>query len=182
METPVLDVLLYLLFAVAAVLAVLALYASTRPDTFSYARSALINAPPDKIFPLINDPRIFNTWNPFVLKDPATKLTYQGAAQGKGAISHWDGNRNVGRGNIEVTDAVPPSKIVMQLNMIKPIAAQNHVEFTLEPKGNATSVTWAMSGGQPLLAKVMNVFIDCDKMVGGEFEKGLASLKALAER
>jgi uncharacterized protein YndB with AHSA1/START domain len=165
----------------AALVAALFMRASTRPSTFAFARTATINAPPERIYPLINDPRVFNTWNPFVLKDPATKFNFRGPAQGKGAITEWAGNRHAGKGTVEVIDAVPPSRIVMRLDMIKPMEARNRVEFTLVPKGDATDVTWAMSGPQPLMAKVMTMFIDCDKMVGGEFEKGLAELKARVE-
>jgi uncharacterized protein YndB with AHSA1/START domain len=176
-----LDLLVYLaVILVVAILAILA-YASTRPDTFQTTRSMRIKAPPEKIFPLINNLNAFNRWNPFLAKDQTTKLTYRGPEQGTGAAHDWDGNSKVGKGSIEITDSQPASKIVMKLDMIKPMAAQNRVEFTLVPAGDTTTVTWAMSGRQPLMAKVMTVFIDCDKMVGSEFEKGLTSLKAIAE-
>jgi uncharacterized protein YndB with AHSA1/START domain len=176
------DVFLTGMFLAAILLAGVVLYARSRPNAFHYARSLDIAASPEKIFPLIDDPKVFNTLNPFVLKDAATKLSYRGTARGKGAICDWDGNRHAGKGSIEITESVPSSGIVMRLDMVKPMKASNRVEFTLVPKGEATTVTWAMSGDQPLMAKLMTLVVDCDKMVGGEFETGLANIKAAAER
>ncbi len=157
-------------------------YAATMPETFQVQRSATIKAPPEKIFPLINNLRNFNTWNPFLKKDAATKLTYSGPDSGKGAAQAWDGNGQVGKGRFEIMDVSPPSKVTMELDMIKPIAGRNLVEFTLKPEADATNVTWAMSGRSPYVAKLMGVFFSMDKMCGGEFEKGLADLKVIAEK
>ena len=173
--------LAYVVLALGLAVAALLVYASTRPDVFSISRSATIKAPPDKVFPLIDDLSAFNRWNPFLAKDPATKLTYRGPVRGPGAAHDWVGNRNVGQGSVEITESVPASKIVMKLDMIKPMTAHNRVEFTLQPQGDTTTVTWTMSGKQPLLAKAMTVFFDCDRMVGGSFAEGLAKLKTLAE-
>ncbi len=173
------------LIAVAALaLAVIAVvaYASTRPDTFIVQRAVSIKAPPERIFPLIASLRQMNAWNPFVSSDPAIEIAYSGPESGMGAAHSWDGNREVGAGRIEITHAVAPSRVVMQLDMTRPMAAQNRVEFTLAPNGDGATVNWAMSGRQPLVGKVMSLFIDCEKMVGSQFEKGLASLKAIAER
>jgi uncharacterized protein YndB with AHSA1/START domain len=167
---------------VAVLVASVLVYAATKPDSFSVARSISIKAPPENIFPLINDLRGFNRWNPFLKNDPATKLTYSGPDSGKGAAHAWDGNSRVGTGRVEITDVVPASKVVMKLDMIKPIEGHNRVEFTLEPGGDGTNVTWAMSGESAYIAKVMGVVFSVDKMVGGEFEKGLADLKTIAER
>jgi uncharacterized protein YndB with AHSA1/START domain len=171
-------VVVLLVVGVAAVLA----YAATRPDAFQVARSVSIKAPPEKIFPLIDDLRAFNKWNPFLKNDPATKLSYSGPDRSKGAAHEWEGNSRVGKGRVEITDSVPSSKIVMKLDMIKPMEGHNRVEFTLEPSGDATTVTWAMSGESAYIAKVIGVVMSMDKMVGGEFEKGLADLKSLAEK
>lgn len=157
-------------------------YAATKPDTFSIARSTTIKAAPDRIFPLINDLHAFNTWNPFLVPDPSAKLEYIGPSRGKGAAHKWDGNGQVGKGSVEISESTAPSKIKMNLDMIKPMEAHNTVDFTLEPAGDATKVTWAMTGQQPLIGKIMTVFIDCEKMVGEQFEKGLTSLKAIAEK
>jgi hypothetical protein len=166
---------------IAAIIAALLVYVSTKPDTFRIQRSAAIAAPPEKIFPHLNDLRAHQAWSPFE-KDPAMKRTLSAASAGKGAVYEWEGNREVGKGRIAITDSVPSSKVVLALDMIKPFAAKNTVEYTLEPKGAATNVTWAMFGRQPFMAKLMSTFIDCEKMVGGQFELGLANLKAIAER
>ena len=167
---------LVLVLAIAAVLAC----ASTRPDGFRVARTARIAASPERLFPMINDLRQMNTWNPFALRDPTGSGTYRGAASGKGAVFEF-ASRKSGTGSIEITDTAAPAKVVMRLMMAKPFKADNTVEFTLRPEGTATEVTWAMSGRQPLLAKAMTLFIDCDRMVGKDFEAGLALLKTKAE-
>ena len=166
---------------IAIIAAVLIACAATRPDTFRLARTATIKAPPEKIFPLIDNLRSFNSWNPFVKKDPAIRLVYSGADSGEGAAHTWDGTRDVGAGRLEITQSAPFSKVTMKLDMLTPIEAHNVVEFTLEPHGDMTSVTWAMHGRCSFIPKVMSLFCNMDKMVGGEFEKGLSSLKAIAE-
>ena len=179
-------ILIVIAVAVAAVLA----YAASKPDTFMVRRSASIAAPPEKIFPMIDDLRAQSAWSPFE-KDPDMKRTHSGAPRGKGAVYAWDGNRQVGAGRIAITESVPSSKVVLLLDMVRPFKAHNTVEFTLDRIGagttvtgttvTGTNVTWAMQGRQPYMAKVMGLFVDCDKMCGGMFEEGLAKLKALAE-
>jgi uncharacterized protein YndB with AHSA1/START domain len=167
---------------VATAIALLLAYAATRPDTFKVKRSKLINAPAEKVFPLISNLRQMNTWNPFSKDDLTLKVTYSGPADGPGAAYDWNGDGRSGKGRIEITDAAPPSKVTMNLTMLTPIEAHNVVEFTLRPEGNATEVTWAMTGhDRPLIAKVMDVLFSMDRMVGGQFEKGLEDLKAIAE-
>jgi uncharacterized protein YndB with AHSA1/START domain len=165
---------------VAAIIAAILVYAATRPNTFRTARTTAIQAPPERIFPLINDLRSHGGWNPFE-KDPAAKRNFSGAQVGQGSVYQWDGNRDVGAGRIEIIDSAPPSRIVMKLDMLRPFKAHNIVEFTLQPESESTNVTWAMHGPQPYMAKLMGTFINCDKMVGGQFEQGLAKLKELAE-
>jgi hypothetical protein len=167
-----------LAISIASVLAL----AATKPDTFRVARSISIKAPPEQIFPLINDLNRQLTWIPFD-KDPAAKRAFGTIAAGKGAFYAWDGNSDVGQGSIEITEAMAPTKVAMKLDMVRPMEAHNVVEFTLDRGEGAgdTSVTWAMQGEQPFLGKVLSTFINCEKMVGSEFEKGLAKLKTLAE-
>jgi uncharacterized protein YndB with AHSA1/START domain len=172
----IVTILIVIAVAVAAVLA----YAASKPDTFMVRRSASIAAPPEKIFPMIDDLRAQSAWSPFE-KDPNMKRTHSGAPRGKGAVYEWDGNRQVGAGRIAITESVPSSKVVLALDMSRPFTAHNTVEFTLDRIGAGTNVTWAMQGRQPYMAKVMGLFVDCDKMCGGLFEEGLAKLKALAE-
>jgi uncharacterized protein YndB with AHSA1/START domain len=156
--------------------------AATKPDTFRVARSTAIKAPPEKIFPLISDFRQWSAWSPYEHKDPAMKKTYRGEATGRGAIYEWDGDKNVGSGRITITDASSPSKVMIDLDMIKPFAASNKVEFTMIPHGDSTAVTWEMEGGVPYFAKIIHVFFNMDQMVGKDFEVGLANLKASAEK
>jgi uncharacterized protein YndB with AHSA1/START domain len=165
---------------VPALIVAVLIYAATKPNTFMIRRAALINAPPERIFPMINDLRAQSAWSPFE-KDPAMKRTHSGAPRGKGAVYEWDGNRQVGAGRIAITDSVPPSKVTLLLDMIRPFKAHNTVEFVLDRSGAGTNVTWCMQGRQPYMAKVMSMFMDCDNMVGGEFEEGLARLKTLVE-
>jgi hypothetical protein len=170
-----------IIIAIAVLISVVLIIAVAKPDTFRVQRSAAIEARPEKIFPLINDLRSHLSWSPFE-KDPAMKRKMSGAESGKGSVYEWEGNNKVGAGRIEILDASAPSKVTMALHMLKPFEAHNTVEFTIEPNGSATNVTWLMYGRQPFMAKLMSTFIDCDKMVGREFETGLASLKTLAER
>ncbi len=164
---------------VVAIVAVILILAATTPDIFSIQRTQHIDAVPEKVFPLINNVHEFIKWSPFE-KDPNMKRTFRGPSAGPGMIYQFDGNRNVGAGWVEVKESHPVSKIVMRLVMTRPFAADNIVTFTLAPVAGGTDVTWNMSGKQPFMAKVMSTIINCDKMVGGEFEKGLTNLNALA--
>jgi carbon monoxide dehydrogenase subunit G len=157
-------------------------YAATLPDEFRVQRRISINAPPEAIFPLVNDHRRVAAWSPYERKDPAMKRAYSGAASGKGAVYEWDGDGNVGKGRIEIVESVASSKVTLKLDMIKPIAGRNTVEFTLQPQGESTVVTWAMHGAVPYMAKLFCMLMNGDRMVGDDFEAGLANLKTLAER
>jgi uncharacterized protein YndB with AHSA1/START domain len=171
-------VALVLLVAVAAVL----IYAATKPDTFRIQRAMSVNAPPEKVFALINDFRRWTVWSPWEKMDPALQRTYSGTASGQGAVYAWEGNRKVGAGRMEITDAPSPSKVTIKLDFLRPFEAHNVAEFTLEPKGDATTVTWAMHGPNLFVGKVMSIFVDMDRMIGKDFETGLANLKAAAEQ
>ena len=170
-----------LLFFVVGTIALL-VYAATRPDTFAVERSTTIAAPAEKLFPLINDMRQFNSWNPYARKDPAMKAEYSGAAAGPGAVCDFQGNKDVGKGRISITGADEPSRVTMQLDMWEPFEGHNEVNFTLAPDGPGTRVTWAMQGPSALKTKVMDIFISMDQMIGKDFEAGLANLKQLAEK
>lgn len=156
--------------------------AAAKPDMFRVERAASIKAPPEKIFPLINDFDRWGAWSPYEKKDPAMKRTRTGPASGKGAVYAWQGNGEVGVGRMEITDSAAPSRVALNLDFSEPFEAHNRVEFTLEGKGDTTRVTWAMRGPVPYLAKVVHVIFDMDKMVGRDFEAGLASLKSIAEK
>jgi uncharacterized protein YndB with AHSA1/START domain len=171
-----------ILFAIlVALLGGLLLYVSTKPDICSFSRSIHILAPPEKIFPLIDDPRAMNEWNPFVKADPNIKLSYSGPSKGVGAANDFDGDSRVGSGRAEIIESAAPSKVVVALRMDRPMKCENRVEFSIAPREGGSDVTWAMSGKQPFIGKLFSTFVDTGKMVGGAFEAGLADLKARAE-
>ncbi len=172
----------YIAVAIVVVVAGILIYAATRPDTFRVQRTATIKAPPEKIFALINDLRSWSLWSPYEKKDPAMKRTFSGAASGKGAIYEWDGDKNVGKGRMEITEATPPAKILIKLDFISPFEGHNTAEFTMEPRSDGTVVTWAMYGSASLMMKVMGLFMNMDNMIGNDFAAGLANLKATAEK
>lgn len=169
------------LVVVVLVGAVLA-FAAAQPDRFTVRRAASIQAPPEKIFPLINDFSRWGAWSPYEKKDPAMKRSFSGPGAGKGAIYAWEGNGDVGQGRMEIAEAAAPSRVTLNLDFVRPFEAHNTVDFTLEPKGDATNVTWAMQGPMPFVSKVICLFVDMDRMVGSDFEAGLANLKAIAEK
>jgi uncharacterized protein YndB with AHSA1/START domain len=170
----------------AIAIAIVLILAATKPDTFRVQRATTVKAPPEKIFPLINDFHQWGTWSPYENKDPAMKRSYSGAASGKGAAYAWDGNKSVGSGRMEILDTSAPSKIVIKLDFFTPFEGHNTAEFTMLPQGDATNmttnVTWLMHGPSPFMGKIMHVFINMDRMVGKDFEIGLANLKKITER
>lgn len=163
-------------------LAALLGFAATRPDTFRVQRTKTVQAPPERVFALIDDFRKWGSWSPYEKLDPTMKRTYSGAAKGKGAVYEWAGKGKAGEGRMEITDTSAPSKVTIQLDFSKPFEGHNIAEFTLEAKGGSTSVTWAVRGTQSYAAKVMTIFFNMDSLLGKEFEAGLASLKAIAEK
>lgn len=172
----------YILLIVALALVAVLIAAAFRPDTFRVERAIQINAPADRIYPLIDDFHRWTAWSPWEKRDPALKRDYSGAASGKGAVYAWEGNKDVGQGRMEILEAVPPSRIVIKLDFLKPFEAHNTAEFTLQPVAGGTELRWAMQGPQPYLFKLMNMLFNMDKMVGKDFEAGLASIKAIAEQ
>ena len=165
----------------AAVILLLA-YAATRPDSFSVQRTTTINAVPDKVLPLLTDFHRWPEWSPWEKLDPTMKRTHSGAANGVGAIYEWDGNDKVGAGRMEVTGIQAPSKVNVKLDFKRPFESQNTTEYSLVPKGSATELTWTMSGPSPFISKVMGIFVSMDKMIGKDFEAGLANIKGVAEK
>ena len=167
---------------VVAAIAVLLIYAATRPAVFHVERSTTIQAPAERIHPLINDMKQFTTWDPFSRKDPNLQSRYSGPNAGPGAVYEFEGNKDVGKGRISVTATSAPSDVVMRLDMFEPFEGSNLVTFTLVPESGATRVTWAMDGPSPFIARLIGVFVNMDQMIGRDFEAGLANLKALAEK
>ena len=166
----------------AIAIAVVLILAATKPDSFRVRRSLPIKAPPETLFALINDFHRWGTWSPWENKDPAMKRTFSGAPSGTGAVYAWDGNRNVGSGRMEILDSAAASKIVIKLDFFKPFEGHNTAEFTMLPQGDATTLTWLMHGPAPFMSKMMQVFMNLDRMIGKDFEVGLANLKKLTEK
>jgi hypothetical protein len=166
---------------ILALFAALLIYAVSRPNNFRIHRTASIAAPAGKIYLLIVDFHAWSAWSPYERLDPNMRKTYEGPTSGKGAIYKWDGDSKAGAGRMEITEASEPRQVTIRLDFSKPFVAHNIAEFTLEPAGAATTVTWAMSGRNPFMMKLMGVFISMDKMIGKDFEAGLANLKAATE-
>ena len=167
---------------IVVVIAGVLIAAATRPDTFRVERTAVIKAPPEKVFPYINDFDRWIAWSPWEKKDPAMKRSFGATKSGKGAHYAWEGNSEVGQGSMTIADSVPPSRVALKLDFVKPFEAHNDVVFALKPEAGGTHVTWGMEGPVPYFAKIIHLFMNMDKMVGGDFETGLANLKAAAEK
>lgn len=166
---------------VGLLLAGLLVFAATRPNTFQVQRKQSIQAPPDRIFALIEDYHHWSAWSPYEKLDPTMKKSFSGSEKGKGAVYNWAGNSRAGEGRMEIVNAVSPRLIKIKLDFLKPFEGHNTAVFTLDSRGGSTEVIWAMYGPQPFMFKLMSIFADMDKMLGKEFAAGLASLKAIAE-
>lgn len=170
-------VLLGLLVLVAVAVA----FISTRPNTYRVERSSVIAAPAEVIDPLITDFRQWEGWSPWEKIDPAMKREFGGSPSGVGATYHWAGNNDAGEGRMTITDAEPSAKVGILLEFLKPFESTSQTTFALAPEAAGTRVTWTMDGNHNFMSKAMCIFMSMDKMIGGDFEKGLASMKLLAE-
>lgn len=170
-----------ILIAIAAIVVLFLIVVAMQPNAFHITRSAGITAPPEKIFPHINDLHKWEAWSPWAKMDPNCKLTYNGSPTGIGAGYAWAGNRKVGEGRMTITESRLNELIRIKLEFFKPFKATNTAEFTFKPEGNQTLVTWSMSGTNNFMGKAFGLIMNCDKMVGGDFEKGLAAMKSVAE-
>lgn len=166
---------------VAVIIAIILGLAAMQPSEFRIVRTIAIKAPPEKIMPLISDFHQWGGWSPWEKMDPTMVRTHSGAPSGKGAIYHWKGNDKVGEGQMEILD-VTANKVGIKLDFLSPFEAHNMADFKLDAKGDTTTVSWTMSGPSNFVTKVMGVFVSMDKMVGPDFEKGLANMKAVAEK
>lgn len=154
--------------------------AATKPPTFHVERSTTIAAAPEKINPLVNDFHNWDRWSPWANLDPKVRVKYSGAPAGQGAVYEWDGNSKVGKGRMEIV-AVQPTQTSIKLDFLKPFESHNQSNFILQPQGTITLVTWTMDGPNTYTGKLMSIFVSMDKMIGGDFERGLGKLKAEAE-
>jgi hypothetical protein len=173
-------VLVTVIAIIAIAIAALLAMAGMRPDHFRIERSTRVPAPAGKAFALINDFHHWPQWSPWENKDPSMKKTLSGTAAGTGAIYEWEGNNQVGQGRMEITDSTPDSRVLIKLDFYKPFEAHNTTEFTIAADGEGSRVTWAMYGPQPFMARLMGIFFSMEKMVGPDFEAGLAKLATAA--
>ena len=170
---------IFLALAFIAILLIVVI--AGQPANFAVVRATNISAPPEKVFPYVNDLRKWEAWSPWAKLDPNSKSTFEGPATGTGSAMAWAGNHKVGKGKMTVMDSQPGQAISFRLDFQKPMKATNQAEFTFQPVGGGTKLTWAMTGKNSLTGKIFGLFINCDKMVGGQFENGLANLKAVVE-
>jgi hypothetical protein len=173
--------ILKILIAVAAILVVLVVVIVTRPSEFRVERSATIFAPAPVVFAQVNDFHKWEAWSPWAKLDPAARNTFEGAASGTGAGFAWAGNSKVGEGRMTIVESRPNELVRIKLEFLKPFAATNTAEFTFKPDGDRTQVTWSMYGRNNFVGKAVCLVMNMDKTLGGEFAKGLAAMKSIAE-
>jgi hypothetical protein len=165
----------------AIFLVVLVIVIALRPSEFKVSRSVMISAPAEVVFAQVNDFHKWEAWSPWVKLDPNAKNIFEGPSSGVGSIFRWIGNQNVGEGAMTIIESRPNEAIKISLDFIKPFPGTSTVNFDFKSQGTQTSVTWSMSGKNSFMAKAVGLFMDCDKMIGDQYEKGLSSLKAVVE-
>jgi hypothetical protein len=170
-----------ILIGIAVIVVVLVVVIALQSSTYHVERSATINAPAAAVFAQVNDFHKWNAWSPWAKLDPAMKQTFEGAPAGSGAVYTWTGNKQVGEGRMTITESHPSDLVKINLQFLRPFAGNSVTVFTFKPEGNQTTVTWSMTGEKNFLAKAFHLVMNMDKMVGGDFEKGLAQMKSVAE-
>ena len=170
-----------ILIGLAVIVVVLVVFIALQSSTYRVERSATINAPAPVVFAQVNDFHKWNAWSPWAKLDPAMKQTFEGAPAGNGAVYTWACNKEVGEGRMTITESHPSDLVKIKLEFLKPFAATSTTEFTFTPQGNQTAVTWTMTGDKNFIAKAFHLFVNMDKMIGGDFERGLAQMKSVAE-
>jgi hypothetical protein len=173
--------ILTILLVIALVILGFVGFIAARPEDFSITRSATLPAPASAIFPHVNDFRLWRDWSPWAKMDPNVKNTFTCPATGEGAAFSWDGNDKVGAGAMTIVESRPDELIRIKLRFLRPFQATHDVRFTFTPAGEQTVVTWTMSGKNSFMAKAITLFMNCDKMIGTQYEKGLASLGSVVE-
>jgi hypothetical protein len=170
-----------ILIALGLMIAVFVVVVAVQPTDFRVTRSAAMAATPAETFEQVNDFHKWDAWSPWVKLDPNAKMTYDGPPSGAGAKCSWAGNSDVGTGSMTIVESKPGEQVRIELEFVEPMAGKCDTLFTFKPEGDKTAVTWTMSGKNNFMGKAMSLFIDCDKMMGGEFEKGLANMKKVVE-
>ena len=170
-----------ILIVIAAVVVSFVIFVSLRPSDFRITRTGRISAPPDVVFENVNDLHKWEAWSPWAKMDPNAKNAFDGPFDGAGASMAWAGNNKVGEGRMTIMDSRRNERIQIKLEFFKPFKATNTAEFTFKPEGGQTSVTWSMSGKNNFMVKAVGLFMSCDKMIGAQFEQGLANLNSVSE-
>jgi hypothetical protein len=170
-----------ILIVVLVIVLLFVIIVSMQPSEFRIERSAAISAPAPEVFGQVNDFHKWDGWSPWAKLDPAMKQTYEGPPAGKGAIYSWTGNKQVGEGRMTITESRPSEYVRINLEFLRPFKATNTAEFAFKPQGSETAVTWSMTGRKNFVFKAFGLFMSMDKMVGNDFEKGLAQMKSVVE-
>jgi len=173
--------LLVTLLVIVVLVAGFAVVVALQPSEYHVARHVTISAPPAAVFPHVNDLHKWDVWSPWAKLDPNADSAFEGSDAGEGAIFRWAGNEEIGKGSMTIVASRPDELIGIRLDFIEPFEDTSNVQFTFEPEGDQTVVTWSMDGQNNFVEKAMCMFMDMDKMIGGKFEEGLASLKAVVE-
>jgi hypothetical protein len=173
---------LYVLGGLAVLVVGFVALVATRPNDFKIVRSAALIAPQADVFAQVNDLHLWEEWSPWAKKDPTMKQVYDGPQTGVGSSYYWNGNKDVGEGRMTVTESTPVERVRLRLEFIRPFAGVNDVEFTFAPDGGKTLVTWTMTGKFNFITKAFCLFFNMDKMIGTDFEKGLAGIKSKVEK
>jgi len=174
-------ILLGLLAVIVVAIAALCIVVSMQPNDFRYSRSLTMNAPASVVFEQVNNLKKSENWSPWAKLDPNMKVTYEGPGAGAGAKYSWAGNEMVGEGRVTIVESKPNELVTTKLEFIKPFEATNTAEYALKSEGNQTTVTWSMYGKANFVSKCMGLFMNCEKMIGDEFDKGLAAMKTIVE-
>jgi Polyketide cyclase / dehydrase and lipid transport len=174
-------IIIYILIAIAVLVVGFLVMAAMQPNDFRITRSLAMTAAAADVFPHVNDFHKWDAWSPWAKLDPAMKQTFAGAPAGAGAIYSWDGNKQVGSGRMTILDSLPSERVRIKLEFMRPFACTHTAEFTFKPEGDLTLVTWSMFGTKTFMFKAFGLIMSMDKMLGGEFEKGLAKMKVAAE-
>ena len=170
-----------LLIGVVVVLVAFVGFVATRPDTYHVERSAVVAAPPEAVFAALADFKTFPEWSPWAKRDPAMRTTLSSPSSGVGATYAWEGNNDVGKGKMTIVESTSPTKLRQKLEFLEPFASEADTGFEIKPEGTSSKVTWSMDGKANFMSKAMSVFMDMDKMIGKDFEDGLANLKRVVE-
>ena len=170
-----------ILIAAAVLVVLFVVLVALRPSEFRVTRFARIAAPPETVFLQVNDLHNWEAWSPWAKLDPAAKNSYEGPSAGVGAAFAWAGNNKIGEGRMTITDSKPYDLVRFRLDFLKPFKPTSTAEFSFQPEGDQTLVHWTMLGEHNFISKAMSLFMNCDKMLGGYFDQGLAAMKLVAE-